>query len=60
VLQFFHKLVVHVTDMAKKLGIKCVSFENAPGFKLGDGEWGMNTPEGLNHQHQTHCIVFQK
>ena len=35
-----------VTDMARKLGIKCVSFENAPGFKLGDGEWGMNTPEG--------------
>ena len=35
-----------VTDMAKKLGIKCVSFENAPGFKLGDGQWGMNTPEG--------------
>ena len=35
-----------VTDMANKLGIKCVSFENAPGFKLGDGEWGMNTPEG--------------
>ena len=35
-----------VTDMAKKLGIKCVSFENAPGFKIGDGEWGMNTPEG--------------
>jgi glycosyltransferase involved in cell wall biosynthesis len=33
--------------MAKKLGIKCVSFENAPGFKLGDGEWGMNTPEGF-------------
>ena len=36
-----------VTDMAKKLGIKCVSFENAPGFKLGDGEWGTNTPEGF-------------
>jgi glycosyltransferase involved in cell wall biosynthesis len=36
-----------VTDMAKKLGIKCISFENAPGFKLGDGEWGMNTPEGF-------------
>jgi glycosyltransferase involved in cell wall biosynthesis len=36
-----------VTDMAKKLGIKCVSFENAPGFKLGDGKWGVNTPEGL-------------
>jgi hypothetical protein len=36
-----------VTDMAKKLGIKCVSFENAPGFKLGDGQWGTNTPEGF-------------
>jgi glycosyltransferase involved in cell wall biosynthesis len=36
-----------VTDMAKKLGIKCVSFENAPGFKLGDGQWGVNTPEGF-------------
>jgi hypothetical protein len=36
-----------VTDMAKKLGIKCISFENAPGFKLGDGQWGMNTPEGF-------------
>jgi len=36
-----------VTDMAKKLGIKCVSFENAPGFKIGDGQWGMNTPEGF-------------
>lgn len=36
-----------VTDMANKLGIKCVSFENAPGFKLGDGQWGINTPEGF-------------
>ena len=36
-----------LTDMAKKLGIKCVSFENAPGFKLGDGQWGMDTPEGF-------------
>jgi len=36
-----------LTDMAKKIGIKCVSFENAPGFKLGDGKWGMNTTEGF-------------
>jgi len=36
-----------VTDMANKLGIKCVSFENAPGFKLGDGQWGINTPDGF-------------
>ena len=36
-----------VTDMANKLGIKCVSFENAPGFRLGDGQWGVNTSEGF-------------
>jgi len=35
-----------LTDMAKKLGIKCVSFENSPGFKLGDGKWSFNTPNG--------------
>jgi len=28
-----------LTDMAKKIGIKCVSFEQAPGFKIGDGVW---------------------
>jgi glycosyltransferase involved in cell wall biosynthesis len=36
-----------LTDMAKRLGIKCVPFEEAPGFKLGDGKWGFNTPEGF-------------
>jgi glycosyltransferase involved in cell wall biosynthesis len=36
-----------LTDMAKKIGIKCLPFENAPGFKLGDGQWGTNTPEGF-------------
>jgi glycosyltransferase involved in cell wall biosynthesis len=36
-----------LTDMAKKIGIKCFSFEEAPGFKLGDGQWGMNTAEGF-------------
>jgi glycosyltransferase involved in cell wall biosynthesis len=36
-----------LTDMAKKLGIKCIPFEGAPGFKLGDGKWGFNTPEGF-------------
>jgi len=35
-----------LTEMAKKLGIKCVSFENAPGFKLGDGQWSFQTPNG--------------
>ena len=36
-----------LTDMAKKIGIKCLPFEDAPGFKLGDGKWGFNTPEGF-------------
>ena len=36
-----------LTDMAKKLGINCLSFEEAPGFKLGDGKWGFNTQEGF-------------
>jgi hypothetical protein len=31
-----------LTDMAKKIGIKCVSFEQAPGFKIGDGIWQYN------------------
>jgi glycosyltransferase involved in cell wall biosynthesis len=35
-----------LTDMAKKLGIKCLSFEDAPGFKMGDGKWGVNGPNG--------------
>ena len=36
-----------LTDMAKKIGIKCLSFEESPGFKLGDGKWGFNSPEGF-------------
>lgn len=36
-----------LTDMAKRLGIKCLSFEQAPGFKLGDGQWGITTDKGF-------------
>jgi glycosyltransferase involved in cell wall biosynthesis len=36
-----------LTDMAKKQGIKCVSFEEAPGFKMGDGKWGHTTDKGF-------------
>jgi glycosyltransferase involved in cell wall biosynthesis len=36
-----------LTDMAKRIGIKCLSFEESPGFKLGDGQWGFTTPEGF-------------
>ena len=36
-----------LTGMAKKIGIKCLSFEEAPGFKLGDGVWEYQTPNGV-------------
>ena len=36
-----------LTDMAKRLGIKCITFEQAPGFKLGDGVWTFDAGNGL-------------
>ena len=37
------------TKMVKrieKFGVKCFSLENPPGFKMGDGKWGVNSPNG--------------
>lgn len=36
-----------LTNMAKKDNIKVLSFEEAPGFKLGDGKWGFKTDKGI-------------
>jgi glycosyltransferase involved in cell wall biosynthesis len=36
-----------LSGMAKKLGIKLASIQEPPGFKLGDGQWYVNGPEGL-------------
>jgi len=36
-----------LTSMANKLGIKTLSFTEFPGFKLGDGKWGFDTPNGV-------------
>lgn len=36
-----------LTDMAKRQGIKVLSFEQAPGFKMGDGSWGITTDKGF-------------
>lgn len=36
-----------LTDMAKRQGIKVLSFEQAPGFKIGDGSWGIMTDNGF-------------
>jgi GT2 family glycosyltransferase len=30
----------------KKNHIKCMDIKEPPGFKMGDGKWGFNTPEG--------------
>ena len=35
-----------LTDLAKKNGIKVIPFEETPGFKLGDGMWEFDTPQG--------------
>jgi hypothetical protein len=34
-------------DMAKRLGIKTYSLQEPPGFKLGDGKWSLNAPQGM-------------
>ena len=36
-----------LTDLAKKDGIKVAPFSNPPGYKIGDGKWGFNTPQGF-------------
>jgi glycosyltransferase involved in cell wall biosynthesis len=36
-----------LAGMAKKLGIKLANIQEPPGFKLGDGKWHVNGPQGL-------------
>ena len=36
-----------MVNKAKKLGIKLYDLSEPPGYKLGDGQWGINTPQGL-------------
>jgi glycosyltransferase involved in cell wall biosynthesis len=43
-----------LTDMAIKDGIKVVSFDNLPGFKLGDGVWGFQTENGFELSKPKH------
>jgi glycosyltransferase involved in cell wall biosynthesis len=35
-----------LSKIAQQQGIKVLSFSDAPGYKLGDGKWGLNTPQG--------------
>lgn len=45
-----------LTNLAKKEGIKCVSFEEAPGFKLGDGKWTYVSPDGKTELSQPNVM----
>lgn len=36
-----------LSKLANQQGIKTLPFSNPPGFKLGDGKWGFNRPEGF-------------
>jgi len=35
-----------LTKLAKERGIKTVSHMNPPGYKMGDGQWGFQSPNG--------------
>ncbi len=37
---------------AKLYGIKLASIQEPPGYKLGDGKWGLNTPDGVHTSQQ--------
>jgi glycosyltransferase involved in cell wall biosynthesis len=36
-----------LSKIANQQGIKTLPFSNPPGYKLGDGKWGLNTPQGV-------------
>jgi glycosyltransferase involved in cell wall biosynthesis len=36
-----------LSKLANQQGIKTLPFSNPPGYKLGDGKWGMNTQQGV-------------
>ena len=35
-----------LSKIAQQQGIKVLHFSESPGYKLGDGKWGLNTPQG--------------
>jgi len=36
-----------LSKIAQQQGIKVLPFSESPGYKLGDGKWGLNTPQGV-------------
>jgi len=36
-----------LSKLAQQQGVKVLPFSEPPGYKLGDGVWGLNTPQGV-------------
>ena len=36
-----------LSKIAQQQGIKVLPFNNPPGYKIGDGKWSLNTPQGI-------------
>jgi hypothetical protein len=49
-----------LSGMAKKLGIKLTSIQEPPGFKLGDGKWLLNTPNGVEPSQPNNLYNIEK
>ena len=41
-----------LSKLAQQQGIKVLPFNNPPGYKMGDGKWGLNTPQGVQSSQQ--------
>jgi hypothetical protein len=41
-----------LSKLAQQQGIKVLPFNNPPGYKMGDGKWGFNTPQGIQPSQQ--------
>ena len=41
-----------LSKLAQQQGIKVLPFNNSPGYKMGDGKWGFNTPQGPQPSQQ--------
>jgi GT2 family glycosyltransferase len=36
-----------MVNRIKRFGVNCYPIQEPPGYKLGDGKWGLNTPQGV-------------
>jgi glycosyltransferase involved in cell wall biosynthesis len=41
-----------LSKLAQQQGIKVLPFNTPPGYKMGDGKWGFNTPQGFQPSQQ--------